>query len=74
MLLNLHKKSWIDGLSVQHYGEHCKTNEKTVQSMLELAQNYHKVCSLKIFFHYLCWGVMGTIIVGILNTFCCQNF
>jgi hypothetical protein len=43
-LLNLHKKSWVDGLSLEDYNTHCTNNEKTVKEMLELAKNYHKVC------------------------------
>jgi len=42
MLLNLHKKSWVDGLQLQDYSDHCDLNEKTVGDMLELAKNYHK--------------------------------
>ena len=42
MLLNLNKKSWIDGLRLQDYNEHCKQNEATVKTMLDLANNYHK--------------------------------
>jgi len=45
MLLNLHKKSWVDGLSLQDFNTHCTNNEKTVKEMLELAKNYHKVSS-----------------------------
>ena len=45
MLLNLHKKSWIDGLTLQDYNTHCSLNEKTVQEMLDLAKNYNKVPS-----------------------------
>ena len=43
MLLNLHKKSWIDGLKLSNYADHCNTNESTVKDMLELAKNYNKV-------------------------------
>lgn len=43
MLLNLHKKTWMDGLSLQDYSEHCKLNEGTVNDMLELAKHYNKV-------------------------------
>ena len=43
MLLNLHKKSWIDGLTLSNYTEHCRVNESTVSDMLELAKNYNKV-------------------------------
>ena len=43
MLLNLHKKSWMDGLTLKDYNEHCKLNESTVKGMLGLAKNYNKV-------------------------------
>ncbi|XP_071955615.1 26S proteasome non-ATPase regulatory subunit 14-like [Antedon mediterranea] len=42
MLLNLHKKSWTDGLMLTDNSEHCSVNEKTVKEMLELAKNYNK--------------------------------
>lgn len=42
MLLNLHKKSWMDGLTLANYEEHCSINESTVTEMLELAKNYNK--------------------------------
>jgi 26S proteasome regulatory subunit N11 len=42
MLLNLNKKSWIDGLRLTDYNEHCKLNETTVKTMLDLANNYNK--------------------------------
>jgi len=42
MLLNLNKKSWVDGLTLQDYSDQCKTNESTVKNMLELANNYNK--------------------------------
>ncbi|KAH9562669.1 hypothetical protein CY35_05G083900 [Sphagnum magellanicum] len=42
MLLNLHKKKWTDGLSLQRFDNHSKTNESTVQEMLELAVKYNK--------------------------------
>ncbi|PIK55749.1 26S proteasome non-ATPase regulatory subunit 14 [Apostichopus japonicus] len=42
MLLNLHKKSWMDGLTLKDYNDHCKVNESTVQTMLKLAKNYNK--------------------------------
>lgn len=42
MLLNLHKKSWMDGLTLADYKEHCAINETTVTDMLELAKNYNK--------------------------------
>lgn len=31
MLLNLHKKKWTDGLALQRFDAHSKTNEQTVQ-------------------------------------------
>jgi 26S proteasome regulatory subunit N11 len=43
MLLNLHKKSWMDGLMLADYSEHCTLNETTVSDMLDLARNYNKV-------------------------------
>jgi hypothetical protein len=43
MLLNLHKKSWMEGLTLTDYSEHCKLNENIVKEMLELAKNYNKV-------------------------------
>lgn len=43
MLLNLHKKSWMDGLRLQDYSDHCKVNESTLQNMLDLAKAYNKV-------------------------------
>ena len=42
MLLNLHKKSWMDGLTLADYSEHCKINQDTVSDMLDLAKNYNK--------------------------------
>jgi len=43
MLLNLHKKSWIDGLKLDEYQTHCCGNETIIKDMLELAKNYNKV-------------------------------
>ncbi|KAI8013856.1 hypothetical protein LOK49_LG05G03496 [Camellia lanceoleosa] len=42
MLLNLHKKKWTDGLALQRFDTHSKTNEQTVQEMLNLAIKYNK--------------------------------
>ena len=42
MLLNLHKKSWIDNLKLDNYSKHCESNEKLVKDMLILAKNYKK--------------------------------
>ncbi|CAO2818164.1 unnamed protein product [Amaranthus hypochondriacus] len=42
MLLNLHKKKWTDGLTLKRFDAHSKTNEQTVQEMLNLAVKYNK--------------------------------
>mmetsp|Transcript_7368 Transcript_7368/g.10208 ORF Transcript_7368/g.10208 Transcript_7368/m.10208 type:complete len:311 (+) Transcript_7368:691-1623(+) len=42
MLLNLHKKKWTEGLSLEDYHVHQKDNEVLIQEMLELAKNYNK--------------------------------
>lgn len=53
MLLNLHKKSWMEGLTLQDYSEHCKLNETIVKEMLELAKNYNKVQHLDHIHHFI---------------------
>lgn len=42
MLLNLHKKSWMEGLTLQNYNEHSSLNEDTVKEILNLATAYNK--------------------------------
>jgi len=42
MLMNLHKRTWQDSLTLQDYNEHSAHNEKSVTAMLQLAKNYHK--------------------------------
>ncbi|XP_001604607.1 26S proteasome non-ATPase regulatory subunit 14-like [Nasonia vitripennis] len=42
MLLNLHKKTWMDGLTLENYSEHCKLNENVVQEMLDSTKAYKK--------------------------------
>lgn len=42
MLLNLHKKKWMDSLSVHNFEEHSTMNETTISSMLGLAKSYDK--------------------------------
>ncbi|KAK4276663.1 hypothetical protein QN277_014789 [Acacia crassicarpa] len=42
MLLSLHKKKWTDSLTLRHFDSHSKTNEQTVQEMLNLAVRYNK--------------------------------
>lgn len=41
MLLNLHKKNWVHGLSVKDANEHSKQNLEVVQNMLKFAQEYN---------------------------------
>lgn len=43
MLLNLHKKSWEDGLTLKDFSQHCSTNEKTVTEMVSFAKAYNKL-------------------------------
>ncbi|KAI8641045.1 26S proteasome non-ATPase regulatory subunit 14 [Parasitella parasitica] len=42
MLLNLHKKDWTDGLTLENFTEHTAVNEKSVSNMLTLAEAYNK--------------------------------
>lgn len=42
MLLNLHKESWVEGLSLKKYEDHCGANEKTAEHMVKLAKDYIK--------------------------------
>jgi len=42
MLMNLNKKSWVDGLTLRDYNQHCNLNQQTVGEMLQLAKNYDK--------------------------------
>jgi len=42
MLLNLHKKTWSQGLRIKNTDEHSKQNEKTVQQLLEYTKTYNK--------------------------------
>ncbi|XP_015779601.1 PREDICTED: 26S proteasome non-ATPase regulatory subunit 14-like [Acropora digitifera] len=39
MLLNLHKKTWMDGLTLQDYDDHCAHNQKTVTTT---SKNYSR--------------------------------
>ena len=43
MLLNLNKKSWIDGITLENYKTHGDNNEEIVKEMANLAKNYNKV-------------------------------
>lgn len=67
MLLNLHKKTWMDGLSLQDYNEHCKLNEGTVNDMLELAKHYNKVSNHSI------TKLLFVIIMYKLSNYSCKN-
>lgn len=42
MLLNLHKKSWLDGLTLENFNDHSSVNEKTIAEMVALAKAYNK--------------------------------
>ncbi|KAE9034653.1 26S proteasome non-ATPase regulatory subunit 14 [Phytophthora rubi] len=42
MLMNLHKKTWSDGLVLTKFEDHSKENETTVKSMLALTEQYNK--------------------------------
>ncbi|KAI9313251.1 JAB1/Mov34/MPN/PAD-1 ubiquitin protease-domain-containing protein [Dichotomocladium elegans] len=42
MLLNLHKKNWTHGLTLENFTEHTEDNEKSVKEMLSLAEAYNK--------------------------------
>lgn len=42
MLLNLHKKGWQDGLTLDNFKDHSTVNEKTVTDMVALAKAYNK--------------------------------
>lgn len=39
MLLNLHKKKWTDGLTIERFDTHSKTNEQTVQVIIFFLQH-----------------------------------
>eukprot|EP00164_Ancoracysta_twista_P000556 GFYU01000740.1.p1 GENE.GFYU01000740.1~~GFYU01000740.1.p1 ORF type:complete len:311 (-),score=102.23 GFYU01000740.1:325-1257(-) len=42
MLLNLHKRNWTDGLLLDDYDKHTTENQKTVEELRKLAQEYNK--------------------------------
>ncbi|KAJ3126313.1 26S proteasome non-ATPase regulatory subunit 14 [Nowakowskiella sp. JEL0407] len=42
MLLNLHKKTWTNGLTLTDFNTHAENNEATVKAMLGLADLYNK--------------------------------
>lgn len=51
MLLNLHKKKWTDGLTLQRFDTHSKTNEQTVQVSESVINATHlrKTCLVVMF-------------------------
>merc|ERR1711923_424287 len=42
MLMNLHKRNWTNGLTVDRFEDHAEENEKTVNEMLKLTKAYNK--------------------------------
>merc|ERR1712130_1093400 len=40
MLLNLHKKGWVHGLSIEDFDKHSSKNEATVKDLLSLSKKY----------------------------------
>ena len=50
MLLNLHKKSWMEGLKLEDFKTHETNNETTMKDMLELAKNYSKSIEVRVSF------------------------
>lgn len=42
MLLNLHKKTWTQGLKVTDFEEHSKHNEEKIAELLSFAKNYNQ--------------------------------
>ncbi|KAI9366715.1 26S proteasome non-ATPase regulatory subunit 14 [Zopfochytrium polystomum] len=42
MLLNLHKKSWTQGLTLKNFDDHFASNEESVKKMLTLSEAYNK--------------------------------
>jgi molybdopterin biosynthesis enzyme len=45
MLLNLHKKSWMDGLALQDFDTHCSTNETTVKVRVMEEMSAGSICN-----------------------------
>ncbi|KAL3928518.1 MAG: hypothetical protein SGBAC_012618 [Bacillariaceae sp.] len=42
MLMNLHKRNWTTGLSLQKFEDHQQSNEQHVQKMLQLTKDYNE--------------------------------
>jgi len=43
MLLNLHKRKWLDGLRLDDFSKHAKTNEEVVESVTDLTAKYRQL-------------------------------
>eukprot|EP00761_Pharyngomonas_kirbyi_P012235 gb/GECH01012262.1/.p1 GENE.gb/GECH01012262.1/~~gb/GECH01012262.1/.p1 ORF type:complete len:311 (+),score=80.76 gb/GECH01012262.1/:1-933(+) len=43
MLLNVHKKTWTEGLSLTPFDKHTSNNEETIKNMLKLTKDYNKL-------------------------------
>lgn len=69
MLLNLHKKTWMDGLTLAEYSEHSRLNENIVSEMLELAKNYNKVKQCTIDTLATLYILHESHVLGISNIF-----
>ena len=48
MLMNLHKKTWTDGLKVEDYTTHSTENNDTMKEMVELSAAYEKAVKQEI--------------------------
>ena len=42
MLMNLHKDSWHNGMTLEKFEDHAATNAATVKSMLKLTEQYNE--------------------------------
>lgn len=42
MLINVHKRGWIEGLKLENFEKHGKTNESLMKQMVELTKEYNR--------------------------------
>lgn len=42
MLMNLDKRTWQEGLTLEDYSSHCNANHKTLLQVLDLVKTYNK--------------------------------
>ena len=42
MLMNLHKRNWTSGLSLEKFEDHQQSNETVVEKMLKLTTDYNE--------------------------------